>query len=173
MQAFVVGSRQTTELIKEVVQQTSQLLPGGVRILVNSGVYDSGLLADGDSTSREVLEDFMSMGSVTSPRLIPTVKSDFSLAIEDEPLNTTSQDPAYLLNRRGELFTFLGQLVDPESCPCAQWVELQDFFFGNPNLGKVRNGSRFFIEESEYDAASGILKITPRGIGTVYNFSGG
>lgn len=143
----VGGLRETTSLIEQARAQTSQFL-GSSYIESPSGVYASAYV-DGDVSTLTVIEEWLSMGSMTALRLLATVNKDRSITIWPQPL-VTDITQVYLISARGEISNRYGLPVPAYTCPVGVWFRLKDAIPASVNLDAIGDPTTGFVDEFEY-----------------------
>ncbi len=124
-----------------------------VTVDVASGVRER-LYRNGDLTALEEVERLLGVGTVSGGGLVATVDASRGVRVEAEPV---AGDLDWLLTAEGRLRHPLTGREEAGLLPAGRWVRIE----GIP--GVLGDLSRFLIDEAEYEAGSGRVRLTPRG----------
>jgi hypothetical protein len=116
---------------------------------------------DGTKTVREELEALLATGTAAGRRMLARVDQYRRIRIYEEP---APDEADYLLKSDGTLENRYSIPVQAHRCPHAGWARLKDIIAPTANLTQIADPSRLFIEESEYDARRGSLRLQTRNI---------
>ena len=153
----VVGTTETTSQIATLVAVSGQFFEGV--IVENLSGIQSNPFRDGDTPGLFELEKILDGGTTNYRRLLCEVTHTLYLRVYEEPATPADPKTSYGLTKNRILVTSALTPVDPASCPVAIWCHLVDVIPPTVDLALVADPSLFFIEEAEYDVASGSYNI--------------
>lgn len=119
----------------------------------------------GDQSARVEVEELLTMGTSNSRRMLVTVDVNRRALIFEEP----SSGNAWFVERSGRIYDAYGSELRSELCPVGNYLRMRDIVPNSANLARLADPAVIFIEEAEYTPADGKLKITPRGVPSIYD----
>ena len=149
----VLGQVETTVQIESIISRGEFFTDS--EILQTTGVY-SYPYRNGDSIALYELEQLLNVGTADGTRLIAKVTENRVFQVYEEP-PAGSDD--YFINKDGLITDQYDNEIHLASCPVAYWVQLKDIVPVSVDVSKISNASRLFVEQSEYDAQTGVYKI--------------
>ena len=161
----VEGIEETTDQIAEIVDTSGQFLTG-TTIEDASGV-DTLQFRDGIVDALTELGDLLSIGTDNARRLLCAVEQDRSLRVWEEPVY--SGTPDYVRRLDGQITTPLGVAVSPGEMIAGTWLRVETPV--PPAQGVNVDPTLLFVERCEYDAASMVYNITPRGAVNIWRLA--
>lgn len=155
----------TDDIIETSQQVYSMLVMFGqffrrVVMDIDSGISTESY-RDGDGDAQFEVEKLLEMGTTDNVRMLASVDIGRTVTVYEEPGETL--ETHYRVNKDFSLYDAYGAPLDKTTCPCAVWVRLGDVIPPGVGTQSVVAPATLFIEESEYNAASGELVIRPRG----------
>ena len=155
----VFGKEETTTQLAYLAANAGQFLAGS-QIMDASGLltyqYREGRLRAYDEAMA-----LLAAGTSDGRRLLAEVTPQRYLSIYKEPLQGSAD--TYVLDLEGTWTDNLGSPLEEGVLPVGKWVEIRALPAEVLATTKV---TPFVIDEAEYDAESGELRITPRGAWT-------
>jgi hypothetical protein len=121
---------------------------------------------DGTTKAGDVLLKLASQGTGAVARIFPFVTSDRVLRFVAEP-SPPGDDARLLITPDGHILSPTGQPLPPWVAPIGRWAKAKDTP-ATLTWGYMTDPTRPFLEEAEFDAATGIWQITTRGLLDVF-----
>ena len=163
---FRVLSTMDTAIQADGIGQAAEFISG-----VDRGTFTSGILTqqyrDGYATGAYELNELLWMGTSNSRRMLAPINEARRMRIQEEPASNTAP---YLLQRDGSLHDASDSPVRNELCPVGIWTRLKEVIPPSLSITRLADPSKMFIEQSEYEAASKRLILTPRGVQDIFEF---
>jgi hypothetical protein len=152
--ALIETSQQIKSLLTNYGQFFSRIL-----VEVASGI-DTESYRNGDSDAQFEIEQLCETGTDNNRRILIKVESDRSIRVYEEPSTSTLE---HFLARDGRFYQ-MALPVRNSTCPVGVWSAFRDILPQVVNLSQLSGIEAFFVERSEYDAESGLLRFEPYGM---------
>jgi hypothetical protein len=104
-------------------------------------------------------EELLAVGTSNNRRLLAEVTRGRRVRVYEEPVQSAGD--AYLM-ADGTLHSTWGVPLEAHTVPYAQWVQLRDVIPETANTSRIADPARLFLEEVEYNARTGALRIRGR-----------
>jgi hypothetical protein len=153
------GDEDTALQAARIAADCGQLIQA-VQRQVTSGLATSQY-RDGSSRGLDELNELLEMGTANKRRMLASVDPDGVLWLTEEP---ALAEGSYQLDRTGRLFASFDIPVRAETCPVGVWVRLKDLLPATVDTEQLGSPTLMFIEEAEYEVATGRLALVPRGV---------
>lgn len=142
----VVGDRQTSQMIGDIVTDKCQFLTGWA-VDTASGIYDLPSRG-GEKTAKAEIEALLARGVASSRRYIAHVERARQLHVQQEPVAGSAD---YILLANGTLLDPLKNVVPPYLAPAGTWVWI-DAVPDAANLAVIAQAKRIYAEGWRYTA---------------------
>jgi hypothetical protein len=152
----VYGLRSVTSQLEDVLV-AAQFISG--RDHQNTAAVYLSPTQDGSRTIQDLAEEFLQVGTSNNRRLLAEVTRGRRVRIYEEPQQ--SADDAYLM-ADGTLVSAWGVPLEAHTVPYGEWVQLKDAVPDTANTTRIADPARLFLEEVEYNARTGALRIRGR-----------
>jgi len=149
----IIGQLETTVMIQDIVDEAEFFT--GSEILETTGVY-SYPYRSGDSLALHELEELLKCGTASGNRLMVRVTPNRVLQVYEEPASGSAD---FFIDRNGLVTDQYNNDIHLASCPVAYWIQLKDIVPVSVDVSRLSNADRLFVEQSEYDAKTGVYKI--------------
>lgn len=156
----IYGTRNNATLMEYMLDDVAPQFITGVSITGTTSAKGNPARTN-NTTYLAELEELLVQGTDDGRQYLVRVNADRSITIEPEPAKTTI---AYYIDSTNQLLDTGEQVVDWAVCPAGVWVKAKDAPPPGVALATYEDPSVQFIEECEYDVASGRPTVTMRGV---------
>ena len=153
----IIGNTETSGQIGTLITNCGQFF-GGTILEAASGI-NANPYRDGDTGALYELLKILAVGTSNKRRLLCEVTPNRYLRVYEEPAKPTVAAQSYALDRSRQLMTQYLTPINPELCTVGVWCHLVDVIPATVDFSLVADPSLFFIDEAEYDMASGEYNI--------------
>lgn len=141
-----------------IIAQEGQFF-GTVHVDGTAGISIS-LYRSGDTKALFEATQLLEMGTTNFRRMLATVDINRVVRVYEEPSESTIP---YLVRANGDIYSAYDEPLRRELCPHAIWARWKDVIPPSVDTSALSGPSKFFIEETEYDAINDQLRPLPRG----------
>jgi len=145
----VVGTQETTEQIREMVQDAGQFF-NAIDIAVSSSIM-TNQYREGETTALTEIKNLMNTGALNGRKLLSVVTPERRLKIYSEPSITAS---SYKLKPNRKIYAYSDTEIELSICPVGIWISLDNVVPTSVDVSRIANFTNLFIEEAEYFAES-------------------
>lgn len=163
------GTEETTSIMNTAISTYGQYI-SHISRLVSSGLYETPYRS-GETTVLANIIDLAVKGTSNNRRIMLDVDHNRIITISEEP--AYSLQTAYRLAAGNLVFDSKNRPIRLSTCPVGFWMTVQNIMPSIADFRWLLNSNIFFIESSEFEAASGVWKPGPRGIQTSAQILGG
>lgn len=164
----VLGGRETTKQIEDIVAACGQFITGVV--IENHSNIITNQYRRGDNTALFEIKELLRSGSNYPKRLLASINHNRELVVKAEP----EQEPSHIeiyIKRNGTIENQWGDPFYAATCPVGAWALLKDVIPSSLDLGRMADPSVIFIEEAEYDARRNLYTPHARRQETAYSLA--
>lgn len=119
----------------------------------------------GDQSARVEVEELLAMGTSNNRRMLVGIDQGRRARLYEEPSHTSP----WLVERTGWMFDAFGSELRRELCPVGNYLRMRDLTPSSANMSALADPAMIFVEEAEYTPSNGELRITPRGVPSIYD----
>ncbi len=142
--------------------QIANLVTDDGEFLTGTDIFSAGTIATSDErkgenrTYTEIME-LLDQGGPNGRRLLATVTPERRLQVIEEAVDPGASGAVeYQVDRKGRIYTRLGQPVEDHLPPVGKWVQLKDVIPGSVDVARIGNPTVQFVDGAEWSASGGL-----------------